>query len=278
MRAKQPVLRFDQIGAVVFDTEGVLIDTARVRAAAWKRSLDEFLRHQQRVTGRVLAPFDVRTDYVRYLGNGSRLEGVREFLAARGVAAGNGLGSEGGPGDVVRALADRQSGYFRQEIARYGVAAHPAMIVLVRDVRSRGAHTGAISPSRSGGPVLAAAQVRRLFDVRVDGSDAAHLGLARKPDPALLLEAARRLALAPARVAVLEYGIDGVEAARRGGFGIIVGVDRGEAPGFAERAATLRAHGAHGVVRDLTELVVAGRRRDLLTSTARSDATEPLSD
>ena len=265
MRAEHPVLRLDKIGAVVFDTEGVLIDTARVRAAAWKRSLDEFLRREQRVTGHALEPFDIRTDYLRFLGDGSRLDGVREFLAARGIAAAAGGRGRSGQGDLVRELADRQSDYFRQEITRYGVAAHPATVALVRDVRSRGAYTGAVSPSRSGGPVLAAAQVQRLFDVRVDGSDAADLRLARKPHPGLLLEAARRLDLAPARVAVLEYGIDGVEAARRGGFGIIVGVDRGDAVGFTERAAALRAHGAHGVVRDLTELIVTGRRRDLLT-------------
>jgi beta-phosphoglucomutase-like phosphatase (HAD superfamily) len=105
--------------------------------------------------------------------------------------------------------------------------------------------------------VLDAAGIRQLFDVEVDGVDAARLGLAGKPDPALFLEAAGRLEVTPARAAVVEDALAGVEAGRRGGFGMVVGVDR------AGQAAELAACGADVVVDDLGRLGLDGRRREL---------------
>jgi beta-phosphoglucomutase-like phosphatase (HAD superfamily) len=100
--------------------------------------------------------------------------------------------------------------------------------------------------------VLDAAGMRQLFDVEVDGVDAARLGLAGKPDPALFLEAARRLEVAPARAVVVEDALAGVEAGRRGGFGLVAGVDR------AGQAAELAARGADVVVDDLGRLGLDG--------------------
>jgi beta-phosphoglucomutase-like phosphatase (HAD superfamily) len=105
--------------------------------------------------------------------------------------------------------------------------------------------------------VLDAAGIRQLFDVEVDGVDAARLGLAGKPDPALFLEAASRLEVTPARAAVVEDALAGVEAGRRGRFGMVVGVDR------AGQAAELAARGADVVVDDLGRLGLDGRRREL---------------
>ena len=100
--------------------------------------------------------------------------------------------------------------------------------------------------------VLASAGLRELFDAEVDGVEADRLGLAGKPDPALFLEAARRLGVAPARAAVVEDALAGVEAGRRGGFGVVVGVDRGG------QAAALAERGADVVVADLGDLVLEG--------------------
>ena len=109
-----------------------------------------------------------------------------------------------------------------------------------------------VSASRNMVAVLGAAGLRELFDVEVDGVEADRLGLAGKPDPALFLEAARRLEVAPARAAVIEDARAGVEAGHRGAFGAGVGVDRGG------QAAALVERGADVVVADLGELALQG--------------------
>lgn len=298
MTSEHPVLHLDRIGAVVFDTDSVITDTARVHAGAWKRSIDEFLRRYSRQIGRTLPPFDVRADYLRYLDQRPGPDGVRDFLTARGVDLPEPTGQVNGPlegapggrpsgdGDSVAAIVDRKTRYFLEEIDRYGVAAFPSTVRLVRDLRERGARTAAVSVTRHCFRMLAAAQVQRLFDVRVEGAaeDTDAIGPEREPRgagigghpasagveaassacpsgcpaPSLFVEAARRLGISPSEAAVVEDTPAGVEAGRTGGFGVVVAVDR------ADRAEELRAHGAHIVVRDLTEIVVAGRRRDPL--------------
>jgi len=97
---------------------------------------------------------------------------------------------------------------------------------------------------------LAAAGIRDRFDVTVDGVDADELGFPGKPDPALFLEAARRLGVEPGRSAIVEDALAGVEAGCRGAFVLVIGVDRGQ-----QRDA-LASAGADVVVADLAEVTV----------------------
>jgi HAD superfamily hydrolase (TIGR01509 family) len=139
-------------------------------------------------------------------------------------------------------------------LRRDGARAFPSSAALVRRLRAAGALTAVVSASRNMTAVLASAGLRGLFDAEVDGVEAARLGLAGKPDPALFLEAVRRLGVTPGRAAVVEDALAGVEAGRRGGFGLVVGVDRaGQVAALAERGADL-------VVEDLGELAVQGGR------------------
>ncbi len=108
-----------------------------------------------------------------------------------------------------------------------------------------------ISASKNTTKILEAAGVRGLFEAQVDGEVAADLGLPGKPDPAVFVEAARRVGAAPGRAAVVEDAIAGVEAGRRGGFALVIGVDRG-----GNREA-LAAAGADAVVDDLAEVRLA---------------------
>ncbi|WP_420833837.1 HAD family hydrolase [Streptomyces antarcticus] len=116
-------------------------------------------------------------------------------------------------------------------------------------LRNRKVRCAAVSASRHARPLLEAAGLAGLFDALVDGADAGRLGLAGKPDPALSLEAADRLGIAPARAAVVEDALAGVEAGRRGHFGLVVGISRTRA---TEAEAQLRAHGADVVFPGLT--------------------------
>jgi HAD superfamily hydrolase (TIGR01509 family) len=130
---------------------------------------------------------------------------------------------------------------------------YESAVALLREARSRGARTAVVSSSRNCAVILRAARLTALFDVRVDGVELDRLGLSGKPAPDIFLEAARRLAVAPERGVLFEDAAAGVEAGRRGGFGLVVGV------GADERAADLRASGADVVVDDLREIRIEGR-------------------
>ncbi|MFC8798042.1 HAD-IA family hydrolase [Promicromonospora sp. NPDC057138] len=131
----------------------------------------------------------------------------------------------------------------------------PRRAVLDRDAtRDRGAGIAAVSASRNCGPVLRAAGVDGLVDVRVDGLDAELLGLAGKPDPALFVEAAHRLGVPPGRCALIEDALVGIEAGHRGRFGLVIGVDR-----HGRISKDMSGRGAHIVVGDLADLDVVGR-------------------
>lgn len=237
-----------RLRAVVFDADGVVTDTARVHAAAWKHVFDAFLR------GRRSAPFDIRGDYLAHVDGRPRLDGVRTFLASRGISL-----PEGGPDDepgaaTVYGLGLAKDALFVKEIEQHGVAAFPSTVTLLHELRRRGCRTAVVSASRHCRAVVSSAGVLHLFDVLVDGNDAAELGLPGKPDPALFLEAARRLELPAVEVAVVEDALPGVAAGRRGGFGLLVAVDRS-----GSQAAAMRTAGADAVVGDLADASVAGR-------------------
>lgn len=234
------------ISAVVFDSDGVVTDTARVHAAAWKHVFDSFLRGRS-------APFDIRADYVRYVDGRPRLDGVRTFLASRGITL-----PEGSPDDepgtpTVHGLGLAKDRMFLDQVEKYGVAAFPAAVALLHELRHRGCRTVAVTASMHGRKLITGAGVVHLFDLLVDGSDAALMNLPGKPDPALFLEACRRLDLPSIRAAVVEAALPGLEAGKKGGFGLVVAVDR------IGRATELLDYGADLVVEDLSELTLRGR-------------------
>ncbi|HEV8652877.1 MAG TPA: beta-phosphoglucomutase family hydrolase [Actinomycetes bacterium] len=240
-------LPLDRIEAFVFDVDGVVTDTARVHQAAWKRLFDEYLRARSARLGEPFRPFE-EADYLRDVDGIPRYDGVAGFLASRGVDLPRGEPDDPPDRETVCGLGNRKNGYFLQELAKDGAPPFPSTVAFLRALRAREVPAAAVSSSRNAAAVLDAAGVRSLFDAQVDGVEAARLGLAGKPDPALFIEAARRLGVAPERAAVVEDALAGVEAGHRGGFGLVVGVDR------VGQAAALAEHGADVVVGDLAEL------------------------
>jgi beta-phosphoglucomutase family hydrolase len=234
------------IRAVVFDTDGVITDSARVHAAAWKTAFDAFLREHPPEDSAMRRPFDVRDDYLRHVDGRSRLDGAAAFLAARGIDASP---------ETVRAVAADKERLFTERLRERGVEAYPGTVRLVRALRRAGIPRAAASASRHAGELLSRAGVLDLFDVLVDGGEAARLGLAGKPEPDLFLEAVSRLGVPRDHSAVVEDALAGVEAGRRGGFALVVGVDR---TAGADTGAGLLRHGADIVVHDLGELCVEG--------------------
>ncbi|MGN9842810.1 HAD family hydrolase [Nonomuraea sp. H19] len=241
-----PVIDLSKISAVVFDTDGVVIDTARGHAAAWKHVFDTFLRGRS-------APFDIRDDYLRHVAGRPRLDGIRTFLASRGITLPDGAADDEPGAPTVHGLGLAKDRVFLEQVDEYGVAAFPETVALLHELRRRGARTAGVSASLHGRGLIGSAGVMHLFDLLVDGNDAALMNLPGKPDPALFLEAARRLELPAVKVAVADSALPGIEAARKGGFGLLVAVagDGG--------AAELRAHGAQVVVAGLGEIEVRGK-------------------
>jgi HAD superfamily hydrolase (TIGR01509 family) len=124
-------------------------------------------------------------------------------------------------------------------------------VPLLAALRRAGFRTAIVSASRNCTAVLGRAGITEMFDAQVDGVVAAELGLPGKPDPAVYLEAAGRLRTPPERSVVVEDALAGVEAGRRGGFGLVIGVDR------AGHGPELLAHGANVIVTDLGGVDVA---------------------
>lgn len=223
--------------AVLFDMDGVVLDSATLHAAAWKRLFDTVMTDLRLGTGAPPDPFDPETDYRRYVDGRAREDGVAAFLAARGVAIPAGDPADPPGAWTVHGLAARKNELFSDLVAERGVRAFPGSVALLRRLRAGGVPVALVTASRNADALLASAGLRDLFDVVVDGEVAGSLGLRGKPEPDMFLEAARRLGVPPGRTAVVEDAVAGVEAARRGRIGFVVGIDRGGNRALLEGAA-----------------------------------------
>ncbi|MEW6296294.1 MAG: beta-phosphoglucomutase family hydrolase [Thermodesulfobacteriota bacterium] len=240
-----------EFDAVIFDLDGVITQTATLHARAWKQTFDEYFERRAEQRGERQPPFDIDTDYRRYVDGKPRHEGVRSFLAARGIVLPEGDPSDGPEAETVHGLGRRKDALFMDRMRRVGVEVFASTIRLIHALREQGVKTAVVTSSRNGRELLRAAGIEDLFDMRLDGIDAEALKLEGKPNPAPFLKCAELLGVAPGRAVVVEDAVAGVEAGRRGGFGLVVGVDRG-----GNRDA-LAAHGADLVVADLAEVSVA---------------------
>jgi HAD superfamily hydrolase (TIGR01509 family) len=230
----------------------VLTRTAAIHAAAWKAMFDAFLRERADADGGQFQPFEIEPDYARYVDGRLREDGVRAFLASRGITLPEGDSADPPTADTVHGLGARKNGRFLEILRRDGVAVYDGSVRFVEAARDAGLRRAVVTASQNGGEVLAAAGIASLFEVRIDGVVAARDHLRGKPAPDTVLAAARALGVAPAGCAVIEDALAGVEAGRAGAFGWVVGVDR------IGQAEALRAHGADVVVGDLSELPEAG--------------------
>lgn len=250
MTGDDHVIDRERYDAVIFDMDGVITDTAKVHAAAWKELFDAFLRKRFQDDGEPFVEF-TDDDYQRYVDGKPRYDGVRDFLASREISLPEG-DSNDPPGTAsVRALGNRKDQYFVRALAN-GVDPFVTSIEFVRRLQEAGFGTAVISASRNAELVLARAGLGALFPVQVDGVESEEMGLAGKPAPDIFLEATARLGVEPDRAVVVEDAQAGVEAGRLGGFGLIIGLDH-----VGQRQA-LREHGADIVVDDLREFSVRG--------------------
>jgi beta-phosphoglucomutase family hydrolase len=225
------------ITACLFDLDGVLTQTAKLHAQAWKAMFDEFLEQRGE------PPFELPRDYDEYVDGKPRLDGVRSFLAAREIEL---------PPDEVTALGLRKNDLVMELIRTQGVEVFESSVRFVEAARDLGLRRAVVSSSTNCREVLESAGIHELFEARVDGLVAEREGLSGKPAPDTFLAGARAVGVEPSAAAVFEDALAGVEAGRAGNFGWVVGVDR------SGQADALRERGADVVVQDLGELLRRG--------------------
>jgi beta-phosphoglucomutase family hydrolase len=234
------------IRACLFDLDGVLTPTAKIHAAAWKETFDDFLRRHD---GPHFVPFDADVEYSRYVDGRPRADGTRTFLASRGIKLPEGVPGDPPDRDTVEGLSARKDRAFQAVVARERVRPYPGSVSYLEAARDAGLRRAVVSASAHCAEIVRAAGLEDLLEVRVDGLVAKERHLAGKPAPDTFLAAARLLDVEPAAAAVFEDAQAGVEAGRAGDFGWVVGVDR-----TGQRDA-LKRKGADIVVDDLAELL-----------------------
>lgn len=222
--------RFD---AVLFDLDGVLTPTARVHEHAWAE---------------LFSAYDFTSDdYLRYVDGKPRYDGVRSFLASRGVRLPEGSPDDP-PGDgTICAMGNRKNALFNEIIEREGIEPYPGSVELLDLLDALGVRQAVVSSSKNAPTVLAAAGLAQRFQHVIDGSTAAAEGLPGKPAPDMFLRGAEALGTTPDRTVVVEDAESGVEAGSAGGFALVLGVAR------VDNAAILAERGAHVVVADLAD-------------------------
>ncbi len=236
----------DTISACLFDMDGVLTDTASVHAEAWKRMFDEYLGER---LGLDAEPFDIGRDYSLYVDGKPREDGVRDFLASRGIELPEGTAEDGPEVDTIHGVGKRKNVLVLKLIEERGVDVYPGSVKFVDAAREAGLKTAVVSSSANTKLILDSAGLSDRFEARVDGVTLATEHIKGKPAPDSFLRAAELLGVAPTAAAVFEDALAGVAAGRAGGFGVTVGVDRHGQPD------ALREHGADIVVSDLAELL-----------------------
>jgi beta-phosphoglucomutase family hydrolase len=239
----------DGITACLFDLDGVLTQTAKVHAAAWKQMFDEYLRQRAEQRGEKFVEFDKVSDYDEYVDGKPRYDGVGSFLSSRGIDLPQGTSSDDPGMETIDGLGNRKNELVLKIIHDQGVEAYDGSVRYVKAARDAGLRRAVVSSSTNAGDVLTHAGIIDLFEEIVDGVVADREHLTGKPAPDTFLAGARKLGVEPAQGVVFEDALAGVAAGHAGSFGYVVGVDR------VGQAQALKEHGADVVVRDLAELL-----------------------
>lgn len=237
------------IKAYILDLDGVVTHTAKLHTSAWKQLFDEYNERLRSRGESGYDSFDVQRDYLLYVDGRPRQDGVRSFLAARGIHLPEGRPDDSPDLETVFGLGNRKNSFFEKELEKTGPVVFPDAVEALRYWRVYGFKTAIASSSKNCARILNIAGLTDLFDVRVDGNDLQRWNLPGKPAPDMFLAAARLLDIPPIQAAVLEDAISGARAARSGNFGLVVGVAR-----FGHPELLLEA-GADVIVSKLTELL-----------------------
>jgi HAD superfamily hydrolase (TIGR01509 family) len=246
------------VDACLFDLDGVLTASADVHSAAWAEAFDELLnRRLERASVHFshYARFSRRSDYDELIQGKPRLDGVRAFLASRGITLPEGDAADPPGTETVHGLANRKNQALLRLLAHEGVRAFAGSHRYLQAATDAGLACIVVSASANTGAILARAGLADLVDLRIDGNTMRAEGLRAKPAPDTLLAACDQLHLQPEHAAAFETTAEGVAAARSAGVALVIGVDR------AGDDDKLRTAEPDALVGDLADLLAAKLRQ-----------------
>ncbi|MEA3449019.1 MAG: trehalose-phosphatase [Bacteroidota bacterium] len=239
------MLNLPKFNAAILDMDGVITQTAKLHAKAWKQMFDDFLRKTQ---GENFEPLSIERDYKKYIDGVPRFDGVRRFLKSRQIDVSEGSESDSPEEETIYGLGMRKNALFLEILEKEGAHVYPDTLEMMQIWKKAGIKLAVISASRNCEYVIKSAGLEDFFDARVDGVIAKKENIKGKPEPDVFLKAAELLDVEPEHAIVVEDAIAGVKAGKKGNFGLVVGVARNH-----ENTA-LKAAGADVVVHKLTEL------------------------
>ena len=197
---------------IIFDLDGVLVDTVPAHFRAWRRMFAEYGYG-----------FDF-ADYRRLVDGRPRFDGARAVMVDHSDAE-------------VRDAAERKNAYYREMIGRGEFVVFEAALRLVDQCRARGYALATASSSVNVNDVLVKAGIRDAFSAVVGGDDVAR----GKPAPDIFLAAVRQLEIPAHECVVIEDSVFGVRAAKAGGFRC-VGLSPEAGAGFQDADVVLATH------------------------------------
>ncbi len=241
-----------QFDAVIFDLDGVITQTALVHSAAWKKMFDDFMTEYSTKQNKPFKEFTHAGDYLPYVDGKPRYKGVQDFLKSRGIELPEGHPSDTPDMETVCGLGNRKDLAFNEILQRDGVSVYESTIELIKQLKAQHVRVGVASSSKNCGPVLQAAGIAGYFETRVDGVVSAEMHLKGKPEPDIFTTAADNLGVSYERTVIVEDAVSGVQAGKKGDFGLVLGIAR------EENERELLLHGADLVVTDLSEISLEG--------------------
>lgn len=234
--------------AVIFDLDGVITKTALVHAAAWKEMFDEYLKLREKRYGEIFREFTYSNDYLKYIDGKPRYKGVESFLYSRNIDLPFGDPTNKPVEETICGLGNRKNQLFNFVLKRDGVEVFDSTIELIKELKENGIKVGVASSSKNCREVLIRSGIIDYFETRVDGIVSAELGLKGKPEPDIFVVACKNLHAEVKKSVVVEDAVSGVQAGKKGGFGLTIGIAR------ENNADELKANGADLVVKDISEL------------------------
>jgi beta-phosphoglucomutase family hydrolase len=238
--------------AVIFDLDGVITKTALVHSAAWKKMFDGYLMEREEKYGEPFREFTLKDDYLPFVDGKPRYKGVESFLGSRGISIPYGEPADEPEKETVCGIGNRKNIAFNEALKTDGVQVYESTVSLIHKLKEEGIRVGVASSSKNCRQVLETAGLLELFETRVDGEVSADLGLKGKPEPDIFTVAADNLGVSYDRAVVVEDAVSGVEAGRKGNFGLVLGIAR------EDNDKELYANGADIVVKDIAEIGFEG--------------------
>ena len=158
------VITRERYDAVLLDLDGVITDTAKLHADCWKEMFDEYLQKRATRSGEAVRPFDLATDYRLYVDGKSRFDGVRAFLASRGMQLPEGTPDDPPEAETVGGLGNRKNELLNTVIEDRGVEPYEGSVRFIHHLRRHGFKIAVVTSSQNCDAVLAAAGLDAFFE------------------------------------------------------------------------------------------------------------------